>query len=170
MLDTRLVGYWSDKNLSQGSMEAADIAFRPDGRGWVYWSNFGGGFHIMRFRWYLGDRRRLTLDVREELSGRWYRDRRSLGTGYRVSSKQASGPRIVLGYEVREGQDVLGRPATLLETDQPISLGTIGARFALERQLSGDEQDPVARRSSRRSGAGRRSGPPSPRTSPGTRR
>jgi hypothetical protein len=33
MLDERLVGYWSDEDLYQGAMEAADIAFRPDGTG-----------------------------------------------------------------------------------------------------------------------------------------
>jgi hypothetical protein len=46
--DTRLVGYWSDKNLYQGAMEAADIAFRPDGTGWAYWSRAGGGIFCRR--------------------------------------------------------------------------------------------------------------------------
>ena len=36
VLDERLVGYWPDEDLYQGSMEAADIAFRGDGTGWTY--------------------------------------------------------------------------------------------------------------------------------------
>ena len=35
VLDERLVGYWQDEDLYQGSMEAADIAFRGDGTGWT---------------------------------------------------------------------------------------------------------------------------------------
>ena len=49
-------------------------------------------------------------------------------------------------YQIRTGQDALGRPATLLETSQQISLGTIGDRFALKRELAEDEQDPTVRR------------------------
>jgi len=35
VLEPRLVGYRSDEALYQGAMEAADIAFRPDGIGWT---------------------------------------------------------------------------------------------------------------------------------------
>jgi hypothetical protein len=42
MLDRRLVGYWSDKDMYMAGMEAADIAFRADGAGWTYWSNAAG--------------------------------------------------------------------------------------------------------------------------------
>jgi hypothetical protein len=52
VLDPRLVGYWSDEALYQGAMEAADIAFRPDGTGWTYWSRDGGTFYVDRFSWH----------------------------------------------------------------------------------------------------------------------
>jgi len=148
VLDTRLVGYWSDKNLSMGSMEGADVAFRPDGYGWVHWSNFGGGFFIMRFSWDVAESGQLTLDMHEELSGTWRWERHT--HRYRVASQDACDTRTVLTYEIRHGQDVLGRPAVLLETGQPISLGTVGSRFAFERELAGNEQDRVARRYRRR--------------------
>jgi hypothetical protein len=144
VLDTRLVGYWSDKNLYQGTMEAADIAFRPDGTGWAYWSRIGGGFFVLRFSWDTPKDWQLVLGLREELSGRWRAERHTVR--HRVTSQIACDTKIVLTYKIRAGQDVLGRPATLLEAGQPISRGTIGDRFALERELAGDEQDPAARR------------------------
>ena len=49
---------------------------------------------------------------------------------------------IVLAHEIRAVQDILGRPVTLLELDQSISLGTIGDRFALKRDIAEDELDP----------------------------
>jgi hypothetical protein len=148
VLDKRLVGYWSDKNLQIGSMEGADVAFRADGYGWVHWSNFGGGFFIMRFSWDVAEGARLTLAIYEELSGTWRREQHT--SRYRVSRQEACDTKTVLTYEIRQGQDVLGRPALLLETGQPVSLGTVGSRFAFERELAGNEQDRVARRRGRR--------------------
>jgi hypothetical protein len=51
MLDARLAGYWSGKNLYLGEMEATDIAFSSDGTGWIDWSNAEGAFEILRFSW-----------------------------------------------------------------------------------------------------------------------
>jgi hypothetical protein len=145
------VGYWSDKNLYQGAMEGADIAFRPDGNGWTYWSRIGYSFFIQRFGWDSADGNQLVLDLREELSGRWYTER--YATRHRVTSRDACDTKIVLSYEIHAGDNVLGEPATLLEVSQPVSLGTIGNRFAFERTLAASEDDPVrqqARRPRRR--------------------
>ena len=161
MLDSRLAGYWSDKNLSLGAMEAADIAFRPDGYGWVYWSN-AGGFYILRFSWQVAENRELTLHMHEELSGTWRWNGHRVQYG--VASQEACDTMTVLIYEIRQGEDVLGRPATLLETDQPISLGTVGRRFAFERELVGNEHDRLARRrGGHRADPRRRPRPPSVR-------
>jgi hypothetical protein len=141
MLDARLVGYWSDENLYQGVMEVADIAFRPDGNGWAYWSRDGGGFFILRFSWDTAEDGQLAVDLREQLSGSWDLSGRTIR--HRVTSQVACDAKIALRYEVRAGQDVFGRPATLLEADQRISRGTIGDRFAFKRGLAGDEQDPT---------------------------
>lgn len=147
MSDARLVGYWSDENLYQGSMEAADIAFGPDGNGWACWSRDGGAFFILRFNWQAGQDGQLTLDLRQRLSGSWDLEghvTRHRVTRHRVTSQDACDERVALRYEIRAGQDVFGSPATLLEADRPVSRGTIGARFAFKRGLAGDEQDPAA--------------------------
>jgi hypothetical protein len=71
VLDERLVGYWSDQDLYQGAMEAAEIAFRPDGTGWTYWSRAGGAFSVYRFTWHTTEGRQLSLALHHELSGTW---------------------------------------------------------------------------------------------------
>jgi len=141
VLDTRLVGYWSDEALYQGAMEAADIAFRPDGTGWTYWSRFGGAFFVLRFSWHTTDGRSLTLDLDQELSGTWDLHRHTIR--HHVDSQATCGKQLVLAYTITAGQDTLKRPATLLELDQRISLGTIGDRFAFKRGLAQDEHDPA---------------------------
>jgi hypothetical protein len=143
VLDPRLVGYWSDQDLYQGAMEAADIAFRPDGAGWTYWSRDGGTFYVDRFRWHTTADNRLILDVHEKLFGTW--DLEGHTTRHHVDSQAPSGKQLVLAYQITAGQDSFKRPATLLELDQPINVATIGDRFAFHRELTRDEQDPTTR-------------------------
>jgi hypothetical protein len=123
-------------------MEAAEIAFRPDGIGWTYWSRDGGTFSVDRFTWQTAAGHHLTLDLHEHLFGTW--DLAGHATRHYVDSRSPTGKRLVLAYQITPGQDSLKRPATLLELNQPISLGTIGDRFAFKRQLTEDEQDPTA--------------------------
>jgi hypothetical protein len=143
VLDERLVGYWSDEDLYQGDMEAADIVFRHDGTGWTYWSKFGGPFVVYRFTWHTAADGRLTLVLHQQLAGTWNLQGDTFR--HRVTSRAASDRTVLLIYAIRPGQDVFGRPATLLNVDHPISLGTIGDRFALKRELLEDEQDPTTR-------------------------
>lgn len=143
VLDPRLVGYWSDEALYQGAMEAADIAFRPDGTGWTYWSRDGGTFDVYRFRWHTTAGHHLTLDLHQYLFGT--RDLAGHTTRHHVRSQASPGKQLVLTYQITTGQDSLKRSATLLELDQPISLGTVGDRFAFKRELREDEQDPTTR-------------------------
>ena len=142
VLDSRLAGYWSDERLYLGSMEAGDVAFRSDGKGWAYWSRDGGTFFVLRFLWETPGHRRLTLELRERLSGHW--DLKGGAVRHQVTSQAACDTKIVTTYEIHAGQDVFGESATLLEIDQPISLGTIGERFALKRDLAAGERDPAA--------------------------
>jgi hypothetical protein len=144
VLDMRLVGYWSDEDLCQGAMEAADIAFRPDGTGWTYWSRDGGTFFILRFRWHTTNDQHLTLGLHEKLSGTW--DLESSSTRHHVTSQSARGEQIAVTYKTTPGHNVFGKPATLLELDKEVSPGTIGDRFALKRQLTDNEHDPASRR------------------------
>jgi hypothetical protein len=141
VLDGRLVGYWSDGPLYQGAMEAADIAFRADGTGWTYWSRDAGTFFVQRFSWHSAAGGHLTLDLHEELSGTW--EVAGHTTQHHVGSRGACDQQIVLVYEITAGQNVFRKPATLLKLDQPIRLGTIGDRFALERDLAEGERDPA---------------------------
>jgi hypothetical protein len=145
MRDRRLVGYWSDKNLYMGSMAAREIAFRADGTGWTYSCDAAKGFEVVRFTWRQASRSALTLRAREYAGGDW-----SLGHGdritHRVTSQSARDERIILGYEITAGQNVNGRPATLLQVDQgAIRTVIIGKRFALERELAANEHDPAYR-------------------------
>jgi hypothetical protein len=140
----RLVGYWSDEDLYQGAMEAADIAFRPDGTGWTYWSRDGGTFFILRFRWHTTNDQHLTLGLHEKLSGTW--DLESSSTRHHVTSQSARGEQIAVTYKTTPGHNVFGKPATLLELDKEVSPGTIGDRFALKHQLTDNEHDPASRR------------------------
>jgi hypothetical protein len=150
VLDGRLVGYWSDDELYQGAMEAADIAFRADGTGWTYWSRIGGTFYVYRFRWHTAAGRHLTLGLHEELSGTWHLAGSRIR--HRTDSQTARDRQVVLAYRITAGQNVLRKPATLLDLDQPISSGTIGSRFALKRALAQTEHDPATRRPRKPSG------------------
>jgi hypothetical protein len=141
--DERLVGYWSDEDLYQGAMEAADIAFRSDGTGWTYWSRDGGPFNVLRFVWHTGASHTLTLDLHQELSGTW--ELHDHATQHRVSSQAARDKQIVLAYEITAGQNLYRKPATLLQFDQQISIGTIGNRFTYKRELAQTEYDPTTR-------------------------
>ncbi len=87
MLDPRLVGYWSDQDLYQGAMEAADIAFRADGTGWTYWSRDGGTFYVLSFSWHTAHGQ-FTLHLHEELSGMVVRE--GPGFRHRVDSQEAA--------------------------------------------------------------------------------
>jgi hypothetical protein len=101
VLDMCLVGYWSDEDLYQGAMEAADIAFRPDGTGWTYWSRDGGTFFILRFRWHTTNDQHLTLGLHEKLSGTW--DLESSSTRHHVTSQSARGEQIAVTYKTPPG-------------------------------------------------------------------
>jgi len=141
VLDERLVGYWSDEDLYQGAMEAADIAFRPDGTGWTYWSRDGGTFFVYRFTWHTTEDHRLTLALHQQLSGTW--DLTDHATRHRVTSQAACGQQIALSYQISEGQNALRKPAMLLKLGQQISVGTIGDRFAFKRELADTDHDPT---------------------------
>jgi hypothetical protein len=141
VLDGRLVGYWSDEDLYQGVMEAADIAFRADGTGWTYWSRIGGTFYVHRFGWHTAADRHLTLDLHQELSGTWHLEDHT--TQHRVRSQAPCHQQIILAYQITAGQNALRKPATLLELDQRIRAGTIGDRFAFKRELTQTEHDPT---------------------------
>lgn len=140
VLDPRLLGYWSDQDLYQGAMEAADIAFGADGTGWTYWSRDGGTFYVLRFRWHTAHRQ-LTLHMHMRLSGMVGRE--GSGFRHRVDYQAARHQILVLTYEVAAGQNLFSKPATLLALGRPISPGTIGARFALQRELADDDHDPT---------------------------
>jgi hypothetical protein len=139
----KLIGYWSDEPLYQGSMEAADIAFRSDGTGWTYWSSFGGTFYMDRFSWHTDQDGHLTLDLNENLYGTWHLEDHT--TRHRVRNRDAYHKHLVLTYQITAGHNALRMPATVLQLDQPIILGTIGDRFAFKRELAENEQDPTTR-------------------------
>jgi hypothetical protein len=140
VLDDRLVGQWSDGSLYLGSMEEAAVVFRRDGSGWTYWHRDGGGFHVARFTWRTPADSQLRLRIDRKLSGTW--TLRGGVTRHHVDSEHTDHTDLALTYVIQAGQDVLGSPATLLELDRPIFLGTVGDRFA---RTHGDalDEDPT---------------------------
>jgi hypothetical protein len=49
-LDDLLVGHWSGLPFSYGAMEASELGFLSDGRGWSSWFNVGA-LCVTRFSW-----------------------------------------------------------------------------------------------------------------------
>jgi hypothetical protein len=141
MGSSRLAGYWTDKILYPGDMEASDVAFRPDGVGWVYWYNAAGAFTVLRFAWRDTEGKRLTLDLKGEASGSWRMDGSTVS--HHVDRQTVSFERLAMTYEVVAGQDAAGSPVTILDFDRHVIVGVTGSRFALERKIAHDECDPA---------------------------
>jgi hypothetical protein len=139
MLDARLAGYWSDKDLYLGGMEGTDIAFGADGTGWTYWSNAAGAFEILCFTWEAHGAA-LAIHVDEYASGTWTLD------GGRVTHHQRDrreeDEHISVGYQITAGQTAVGAPATVLRFDQHVIRGVASNLFALERELTPGERGP----------------------------
>jgi len=135
------VGYWSDKHLYLGGMEAADIAFCADGTGWTNWSNAARAFEVLRFRWWQTSSSSLILRLREHVSGTWSLDGDT--TIHQPREHSARDEQVVLGYEITAGHTAIGDPIEVLEFDQHVIRGVIGNRFAFERELTPNEHGPA---------------------------
>jgi len=140
MLDARLAGYWSDKDLYLGGMEGTDIAFRADGTGWTYWSNAAGAFEILCFTWQASGAV-LDLYVHEYASGTWNLDGGEVTHSQR--DRRGQDEHVSVGYQITAGQSVAGDPATVLQFDQHVIRGVSSNRFALERELAATDHDPA---------------------------
>jgi hypothetical protein len=141
VLEPRLVGYWTDRYLYPGDMESADIAFRAEGNGWVYWCNAAKAFEILRFTWQSAPNHQVVLSIHEELTGTWDLDGQNVT---HVPHAQAHrDEQITLAYTIGPGNNADGEPATLLSFDQPVIRGATGDQFTLERQLTDNERDPA---------------------------
>jgi hypothetical protein len=111
-----------------GSMEDASIVFRPDGTGFTYWTRAGGPFSVNRFSWQTPASGQLDPRLHKSLSGWW--DLRGSEIRHQVDRQSVVHSELTLSFAIVAGQDVLGRPATLLEFDRRVIQGTLGARFA----------------------------------------
>jgi hypothetical protein len=141
MLDSRLFGYWSDSDLYQGSPEVSDIAFRPDGSGWAYWSNWGGVFTIWRFVWDTTTDVRLALHVDRQLSGTVRVG--TAGPTHDVREEWRREDEISVGYGISRQPDALGNTATVVTFDRHISLSVVRDRFAYIRPVTSTDRDPA---------------------------
>jgi hypothetical protein len=142
MLDERLVGYWSDKEVYPGGMEAADIAFRPDGTGWVYWYNAARGFGVTSFTWRATASGHVAFTLGETASGTW----QFVGgvLSHEVRSREAGEKQLTVAYRLTPAPPGTARPAALLEFSQPIIRGVTDRRFAFERELPENEHSPAS--------------------------
>ncbi|HEX6523666.1 MAG TPA: hypothetical protein VF070_27250 [Streptosporangiaceae bacterium] len=147
MLDSQIVGYWSDEELYFDSMEVAEIVLRPEGSGWTYRAHFRT-FALHRFDWHTTADHSLVLCCRECLSGTWVRQETEFK--HQVAEQRLDDEERVLHYQVSEGHNVFGKPATLLQFSKPVITGAIGDRFAYKREVAEGEADPVEAAATRR--------------------
>ena len=126
-----------DDDLYQGAMEAADIAFRPDGTGWTSADRDGGWSMSCASTGTLQTTAASPSTCTKSYPGSWD----LVGhTAQRHAVSQASyDKQLALAYgRSAQGQDVFKRPATLPELDRKISLGRAWEPVRLQTRTSPD--------------------------------
>ncbi|WP_410656904.1 hypothetical protein [Amycolatopsis sp. lyj-112] len=140
-MDERLIGLWSESTLYPNDVESAELAFRWNGSGWLYWSSWSTSFSVSRYTWSAFTPGTLVLKFHCELDGTW-----SIEDGvvrHDVESEEERGSLVKVGYEVVPGEDPLGNTLTVLSLDRPLHDHLAGSRFAWVEQ-SGPLSDPAA--------------------------
>jgi hypothetical protein len=137
VIDTSLVGYWSDDIMYSGAMEANDLTFRADGSGFTYWARIGDVFEVDRFDWHVTAEGNLRIHLTRMLTGTWTVQDNSIH--HRVQIEDGIDNVHETSYAVAAGRDVFGNDVTTLTLHQPI-LPT-AAVFALRKDA---QEDPTA--------------------------
>ncbi|WP_181776934.1 hypothetical protein [Amycolatopsis pittospori] len=127
-MDERLVGLWSDRMLYPSDVESAELAFRGDGSGWLYWSSWSTAFTVSRYTWAAFAPGTLALKFHRTLDGTWSID--DGVTRHDVESDEKAESLVEIGYGIIPGEDPLGNPVTLLSLDRPLDDHLAGSRFA----------------------------------------
>ncbi|NED96403.1 hypothetical protein G1H11_13915 [Phytoactinopolyspora alkaliphila] len=137
MIDTSLVGYWSDDIMYSGATEANDLTFRPDGSGFTYWARLGDVFEVDRFTWHVDSAGKLHVRLIRMLTGTWtVRDNR---IHHRVQLEDDIDVAHETSYALAAGRDVFGNNVSTLTLHRPIlPAATV---FALRKD---GQDDPTA--------------------------
>ncbi|NED96387.1 hypothetical protein G1H11_13835 [Phytoactinopolyspora alkaliphila] len=126
MIDTDLLGYWSDDGRRSGAAEANDMAFRDDGSGFTYWARIvGGTFTVERFTWLVDAGGRLQIRFNELLYGNWVVENGQIVHRVENTSPATDIPREfqITTYSVTSGTSMFGKRITSLKLDVLIHLG-----------------------------------------------
>ncbi|MFC9258138.1 hypothetical protein ACFWMR_37055 [Amycolatopsis thailandensis] len=127
-MDERLIGLWSDRMLFPSDVESAELAFRGDGSGWLYWSSWSTEFTVSRYTWAAFTPGTLALKFHRTVNGTWSID--DGVTRHDVESDEKEESVIEVGYRIAPGEDPFGSPVTLLSLDRPLDDHLAGSRFA----------------------------------------
>jgi hypothetical protein len=128
VMDEHLVGLWSDRMLFPSDVESAELAFRADGTGWLYWSSWSGAFTVLRYTWAITAPGTLALKFHRTVEGTWTID--DGVTRHDVDSEAAKDSLVEVGYLIAPAEDPMGNPVNLLSLDRPLDDHLAGARFA----------------------------------------
>jgi hypothetical protein len=126
LIDTDLLGYWSDDGRRSGAAEANDMAFRNDGSGFTYWVRIvGGTFTVERFSWFVDAAGRLQIMFNELLYGDLVVQDGQIVHRVENTSPATDIPREhqVTDYSVTSGTSMFGKRITTLKLDVLIHLG-----------------------------------------------
>ncbi len=127
-MDERLIGLWSDRALYPSDVESAELAFRADGSGWLYWSSWSSAFTVSRYTWKVPRQGSLAMTFHHTLDGTWSIDDGI--TRHDVEAEEPDETLVEIGYGIVPGEDPLGYPVTLLSLDRPLDDHLAGSRFA----------------------------------------
>lgn len=123
VIDKELIGHWSERDLDPHSVELGEVAFRPDGTGWLYWSSWSKSFSLHRFTWRAAGSGRVDVHLLRYFAGIWHPD-----DTHEVESEELAERTLELKYTIKPADGDIG---PVLEFDQRLDEWTIGNRFAL---------------------------------------
>lgn len=152
MLDHRLLGLWSERPLFPHDVESAELTFRANGTGWLYWSSWSTSFTVSRYTWALTRPGHLALKFHRTLDGTWSID--DGVTRHEVESEEPDDTNVEIGYRIGPGEGQYGERFTVLSFDHPLHGYLAGSRFGWVDEPK-SFSDPSA--------DAPRPGPPSPR-------
>lgn len=133
MVDTDLVGYWTDNVMYARSAETNELAFRGDGSGYAYWMHVEGLFTIQNFTWRTDPPGTLHLQFTDNLTGSWHIAGDDLD--HRVEAEEPDDAAFTTAYTIIDAEDALGMPATILTLERT----QVGTRKLVHRRYDPDE-------------------------------
>ncbi|MFT7873406.1 MULTISPECIES: hypothetical protein [Amycolatopsis] len=112
-MSTPLVGYWSEQEVYPGSPEYADLGFRADGSGWMYWASWSKEFLVHRFRWHVPAPGVLAVRLHLTVGGEWSVDEGHVT--HHVEYREDADSVVEVGWVIEPSSElILDRPPASL--------------------------------------------------------